>query len=322
MRSARFAVALVGLGLTACGAAEPAGGALPPPSPVTESSTASAPTPPSTEVPGTGDPYDPAARISPELMTITPSIAFPGAAIGLTFPEGTERGVAYVLERAFGDRWSTTHFLTSSTDGYGGSPSAWAVDSAEGHEWEAIGIAGPGPDRLLVPDDATLGASRICTANAIENFCAELTVVSDDAAPVTTPAPGSAASETAAPPETTTSPSTTTPVPIIAVHEGVAFYPACGNETLTFDGATWYQLNHYDGYDEEYAAIYEAFADAEREPSPIAGRRGFARVMAPGPGDDIGTLVIWADGVARWVSDSGDLDVWMVDDEITYNWEC
>jgi len=31
---------------------------------------------------------------------------------------------------------------------------------------------------------------------------------------------------------------------------------------------------------------------------------------------------MWADGVARWVSDSGKIDVWMVDDEITYMWAC
>ena len=43
---------------------------------------------------------------------------------------------------------------------------------------------------------------------------------------------------------------------------------------------------------------------------------------SPGPGDDIGTLVVWADGVARWASDSGKLDVWMIDDEITYPWVC
>jgi hypothetical protein len=49
---------------------------------------------------------------------------------------------------------------------------------------------------------------------------------------------------------------------------------------------------------------------------------GVARVAPPGPGDDIGTLVVWAVGVARWVSDSGVLDVWLIDDEVTYNWVC
>jgi hypothetical protein len=169
-----------------------------------------------------------------------------------------------------------------------------------------------------VPGDATAGRSRICTANALQNFCAEITVVEPDPGPTSTVV---AAPDTTTPGSTT--PDSTTPVepvPIVAVHEDVSFYPACGNESLTFDGRTWYQLNPDD---ENYAAILQALADAERDPSPVVGRRGFApAVVEPGPGDDVGTLVIWADGVARWVSDSGDLDVWMVDDEITYNWVC
>ena len=213
-------------------------------------------------------------------MTVAPSDPEPGEQVELTFPQETERGVAYVLERAFGDRWSTTHFLTSSTDGYGGSPGAWAVDAAEGHGWEDIGIAGPGPDLIVIPVDASTGAYRICTANAHENICAEVTVVGagdGKRTPATSLAPETTTPETTTPetttPETTT-PETTTPVSIVAVHEGVEFYPACGNETLAFDGETWYQLNHYDGYDEEYAAIYEAFADAEREPSPVVAPSG------------------------------------------------
>ncbi len=299
------AAALVGLALTGCGASESVGDELPPPS-STAQSTASSVSPSTTEVIGTSAPYDPEASVRPDLMTITPDEAAPGDRVELTFPAETMRGVAYVLERPAGDSWSTTHFLTSSTAGYGGGPGWVAVDDPAGYGWEDIGIGGPGPDVLTIPDDALGGAYRICTANALENFCGEITVV-DGLEPVAS----------------ATTPVTTIPVSIVAVHESVVFYPACGNETLTFDGVTWYQLNHYDGYDEEYAAIYQAFADAEREPSPVGARRGFApAVVAPGPGDDIGTLVIWADGVARWVSDSGDLDVWMVDDEITYNWEC
>ena len=60
----------------------------------------------------------------------------------------------------------------------------------------------------------------------------------------------------------------------------------------------------------------------EREPVPVERFHSIARVPAPGPGDDIGTLVVWADGVARWISDSGLLDVWMIDDEIIYSWVC
>jgi hypothetical protein len=46
------------------------------------------------------------------------------------------------------------------------------------------------------------------------------------------------------------------------------------------------------------------------------------RVVAPGPGDDVGTLVIYQNGLAYWVSDSGDLDTWLTDTELTYNWVC
>lgn len=325
MRTVWVAAALVGLTLTGCGATVPTGDEVPAPSsttPSTGSSVASS----TTEVPG--EPYDPEATVRPELMTITPSDAAPGDRIELTFPAETMRGVAYVLERAAGAGWTTTHFLTASAAGYDGEPSWVAAGDPDGYGWEDIGIAGPGPDVLTIPDDAGGGAYRICTANAVENFCAEITVV-DGVAPVAPPPAGTTPSGvpvTTVPgttdPAGSTPPVTTVPVPIVAVHEDVAFYPACGNETLTFDGVTWYQLNFYDGYDEEYAAIYQAFADADREPSPVTGPRGFARVVAPGPGDDIGTLVIWADGVARWVSDSGDLDTWMVDAEIVYLWEC
>lgn len=60
----------------------------------------------------------------------------------------------------------------------------------------------------------------------------------------------------------------------------------------------------------------------QRESSPVRGVNGLVRVPAPGPGDNIGTLVAWADGVARWVSDSRNLDVWLIDEPISYSWVC
>ncbi len=115
-----------------------------------------------------------------------------------------------------------------------------------------------------------------------------------------------------------------TPVDIAGVYESIEFYPACGNEPLQHEGVTWYPIVHT-GFDPIDAAlrarIDEVFA-VNREDSPVVGAHGFARVVAPGPGDDIGTLVVWSDGVARWVSDSRELDVWMIDDEIIYTWVC
>lgn len=131
-----------------------------------------------------------------------------------------------------------------------------------------------------------------------------------------TAAPGSLlASETTAP---------AAPVEIVGVYEAIGFYPACGNETLDHDSVTWYPLVH-SGFDPMDPALQDRVDEVlavEREDPPVAGVHGLARVPAPGPGDDIGTLVVWTDGVARWVSESRDLDVWMIDDEIVYTWVC
>jgi hypothetical protein len=130
-------------------------------------------------------------------------------------------------------------------------------------------------------------------------------------------APGSSlASETTA--------MATPSVEIVGVYEAIGFYPACGNETLDHEGVTWYPLAH-SGFDPMDPALQDRADEVlavEREDSPVAGVHGLARVPSPGPGDDIGTLVVWADGVARWVSKSRDLDVWLIDDEIVYTWVC
>jgi hypothetical protein len=108
------------------------------------------------------------------------------------------------------------------------------------------------------------------------------------------------------------------------VYEAVGFYPACGTETLDHQGVRWYPLAPpgIDALDSDIQDRLDEILATEREVSPIAGTRGMVRVPAPGPGDNVGTLVVWADGVARWVSDSGDLDVWMIDDEVVYTWVC
>jgi hypothetical protein len=152
---------------------------------------------------------------------------------------------------------------------------------------------------------------------------------SDDQAPATTqhvetgPATPPTTPPASSPPSELTTPAPT-PVKIVGVYEAIEFYPACGTETLDHQDVTWYPLVHsgLDPTDPELQGrIDEVFA-VEREDSPVVGLRGFVRVPAPGPADAIGTLVVWADGVARWVSDSRDLDVWMIDEEIVYTWVC
>ena len=140
-----------------------------------------------------------------------------------------------------------------------------------------------------------------------------------DDEPVSTPPPPDS---TTAPSTVTIPPPSTTDAPeatVVEVYDGVDFYPACGNEQLSHDGTTWYQVQQ-----NEYPEIYERVTNGNREDPPeTVAVRGFApRVVAPGPGDNVGTLVVWSDGVAYFVSDSGDLTAWMVDDELTYPWEC
>lgn len=106
---------------------------------------------------------------------------------------------------------------------------------------------------------------------------------------------------------------------IVDVYDGVGFYPACGNETLTHEGVEWHQVNRV-----EYPEIYDRAANGFRENAPeaVTVQRFAPRVAEPGPGDDIGTLVVWSDDVAYFVSDSGDLWAWLVQDELTYEWVC
>jgi hypothetical protein len=133
------------------------------------------------------------------------------------------------------------------------------------------------------------------------------------------------ATSTAAPPS---SPAATTaavvPVGVVGVFDEIEFYPACGNETLEHQDTWWYPIFQvgYEPMDASLAPRVDAVLSIEREPSPVVGRHGLVRVANPGPGDDSGTLVVWADGVARWVSDSADLDVWMTTEPIDYNWVC
>ncbi|TDT17443.1 hypothetical protein BDK89_3053 [Ilumatobacter fluminis] len=104
---------------------------------------------------------------------------------------------------------------------------------------------------------------------------------------------------------------------ITEVVEGVEYYPACGNEILDLDGVLWYPI------DETIAPeLWAAATTIDRDAFEIAAASGFARVAEPGPGDDIGTFVLYEDGIARFVSDSGNLDRWLTTQEQTYPWEC
>ena len=105
---------------------------------------------------------------------------------------------------------------------------------------------------------------------------------------------------------------------VVTVLDDVDYYGACGNEILTTDEGTFYPLSS-DEVDALDVDEYPGKAAGDAEP---AGLVAAPRMVAPpGPGDDVGTLVIYSDGIARFESDSGTLR-WLTDEPREYNFVC
>ncbi len=100
---------------------------------------------------------------------------------------------------------------------------------------------------------------------------------------------------------------------IVRVDENAKYYGACGNEIAQFTGETWYPLPQAEA-DLIDQALY---------PLPAPPSSGFRapHVAPPGPGDDVGTFVVYSDGVGRYESDSGRV-IWLTQRPQTYNWVC
>lgn len=125
---------------------------------------------------------------------------------------------------------------------------------------------------------------------------------------------------------------------------GVAYYPACGNTPLELDGVTWYPYvpTNLDEFPMPSASgliggrgfsravvgapvpvlVVPAVARAAVPAVPAVARAIAPAVAAPGPGDDVGTVVIYDNGLAHFTSDSGNLTTWLTTKKITYAWVC
>ena len=110
-------------------------------------------------------------------------------------------------------------------------------------------------------------------------------------------------------------------VEVSAVYERVEYYGACGNETLTVGGVMYYPFFLNDSPDFEVDR-YQLVGALLGVLGQTAGSvTAVPMVAPPGPGDDIGDLIVYADGIARFESDSGWV-IWLTEEEQTYGWEC
>ena len=97
----------------------------------------------------------------PEMLA-TLAFTAPGAVVELPFADGRSRGVTYALHPAFDQpHYAPTHLLTAEVEG--------AVAAATVRPWAGeeelpdTVVTGPGPDRVVMPDDIGLGEYRLCS---------------------------------------------------------------------------------------------------------------------------------------------------------------
>jgi hypothetical protein len=121
-----------------------------------------------------GTPHDAAAVFRPASMVADREMAAPGEVVELRFPDQMVRGIMFVLEQEVGSTWVYRYLLLS--DANGGVPQWFGADR-EDVAVEDVGMGGPGPDRVVIPDVAEPGSWRLCTGNAGENVCVRLEIV-------------------------------------------------------------------------------------------------------------------------------------------------
>lgn len=107
-------------------------------------------------------------------MRVQPDVVEAGERVEVQFADGVTRGVAFVLELRVEGAWALAYWMTSAPESQG-SPS-WGP-AEEDWQWIDLGVSGPSPDLLEIPETVKPGIYRICTANRAENICAQLRAI-------------------------------------------------------------------------------------------------------------------------------------------------
>lgn len=121
-------------------------------------------------------PADPDAEVRSDLLVAAPAVVAPGAELGLRFPDERIRGIHFVLEIRTGSTWDHRFDLTSDAGPGHGLEPAWYAATDEGFGVEDLGVGGPGPDIVPIPETAEPGSWRICTGNAAPNICTPIEI--------------------------------------------------------------------------------------------------------------------------------------------------
>jgi len=119
-----------------------------------------------------------------------------------------------------------------------------------------------------------------------------------------------------------------TDITIVAVYENVHWYPACATSPIELGGRLFYPLPYgAPPVDESQYPLPTANSRPGEDRGSIDSSVGFLlsvplpRVAPPGPGDDIGTVIEYSDGMARFESESGNV-AWLTLEKQYYGYVC
>jgi hypothetical protein len=122
-----------------------------------------------TQPPGLGSRLQGSMEVSPERVR-------PGEQVAVRLPDHKVFGIAFSLGDWQQAGWQTRYYLSSDGGDLNWTPSWWSVEDSERRGWPDIGVGGPEPHHLVIPDSAPADTYRLCTANTLKKACAMITV--------------------------------------------------------------------------------------------------------------------------------------------------